>query len=79
MLRKPGHHPRIHSNALMGPRIPQGIYNHRTDLSSGFRRGLTLIREGERPQAGAHARVRELAMMTAAEPEARLVFRHNAV
>jgi hypothetical protein len=59
MLRKPGHHPRIHSNALMGPRIPQGIYDHRTDLSSGFNRGLTLIREGERLHACAHTRVRE--------------------
>jgi hypothetical protein len=38
-----------------------------------------LIREGERLQAGAHARVRELAAMTAAEPETGLVFRHNAV
>ena len=36
-----------------------------------------LIREGEL-QAGAHARVRELATMTAAEPETGLVFRHNA-
>jgi hypothetical protein len=33
-----------------------------------------LIREGERLQAGAHARVRELATMTAAEPETGLVF-----
>jgi hypothetical protein len=37
-----------------------------------------LIREGERLQAGAHARVRELATMTAAEPETGAVFRHNA-
>lgn len=33
-----------------------------------------LIREGARPQAGAHARVRELATMTAAEPETGAVF-----
>jgi hypothetical protein len=37
-----------------------------------------LIREGERLQAGAHARVRELATMAAMEPETGLVFRHNA-
>jgi hypothetical protein len=37
-----------------------------------------LIREGERLQAGAHARVRELATMIAVEPETGLVFRHNA-
>ena len=43
-----------------------------------LRRGLMLIREGERLQAGAHARVRELATMTAAEPETGMVFRHNA-
>jgi hypothetical protein len=47
-------------------------------MASEFRRGLTPIREGERLQAGAHARVRELATMTAAEPETRLVSRHNA-
>jgi hypothetical protein len=37
-----------------------------------------LIREGERLQTRAHARVRELATMTAAEPETGLVFRHDA-
>ena len=35
-----------------------------------------LIREGEL-QAGAHARVRELATMTAMEPETGLVFRNS--
>ena len=33
-----------------------------------------LIREGERLQAGAHARVRELATMTATGVETELVF-----
>jgi hypothetical protein len=33
---------------------------------------------GEQLQAGAHARVRELATMTAAEPERGLFFWHNA-
>jgi hypothetical protein len=37
-----------------------------------------LIRKGVRLQAGANARVRELATMTAAEPEKGLIFRHNA-
>jgi len=36
-----------------------------------------LIREGERLEADAHAVVRELATMTAAEPETGLVFRHK--
>jgi hypothetical protein len=36
-----------------------------------------LIRAGEL-QAGAHAPVRELATITAMEPETGLVFRHNA-
>ena len=38
-----------------------------------LRRGLMLIREGERLQADAHACVRELATMIAAEPETGLV------
>jgi hypothetical protein len=62
-----------------GGRWPSMLMSRRCRLlGQVLRRGLMLIREGARPQAGAHARVRELATMTAAEPETGAVFRHNA-
>ena len=62
---------------LMGLRISQGIYDHWADLSSNLRGAHVDTGRGTAP-AGAHARVRELATMTATEPETGLVFRHNA-
>lgn len=57
-----GHHPRMHSNVLMELRVPQQVVDARAELSDQFRRGLSLMREGELLQAAAHARLGELAM-----------------